>query len=386
MRNRVKVIKGDIFQSRAQTLVNTVNCVGIMGKGLALEFRNRFPGMYKDYVRRCKKRQVRLGEPYLFSQLEPPNILNFPTKGHWRSVSRLDDIIQGLRYLQMHYKDWGITSIAVPSLGCQLGQLEWRVVLPLLYENLSRLEIPAELYIPSSVTIDQALLVLGLADAPLIIDNPVQVPPMHPEKLSAAWGALAAILEIIEREQCHYPVGRTRFQKLAYLATALGIPTGLTYRRSSFGPFAEELKGNVLTRLINGGLIREEQVGRMFVLRTGAAYRDILPEVQEDLNKWKPAMEKVADLLLRTTTIQSEIAATVHFAAGDLKELKGATPTEGEVLEAVMKWKQRRKPPLDEKDAAVAIRNLAALGWIDVLPSCDLPLQSDPMYEAMMCE
>ena len=87
MHNRVEVIKGDLFQSKAQTLVNTVNCVGVMGKGLALEFKNRFPGMYKDYVRRCKKGHVRLGEPYLFRQLEPQYILNFPTKDHWRSVS-----------------------------------------------------------------------------------------------------------------------------------------------------------------------------------------------------------------------------------------------------------------------------------------------------------
>jgi hypothetical protein len=82
-------------------------------------------------------------------------------------------------------------------------------------------------------------------------------------------------------------------------------------------------------------------------------------------------------------------AANFHHSmenAGDVKELKDATPTEREVLDAVMKWKQRRKPPLDEKDAAVAIRNLAALGWIDVLSSCDLPLQSDPVYEAMICE
>jgi hypothetical protein len=111
-----------------------------------------------------------------------------------------------------------------------------------------------------------------------------------------------------------------------------------------------------------------------------------LPKVQEDLKKWRPAMEKMADLLLQASTIQSEIAATVHFAAGDVKELKDATPTEREVLDAVMKWKQRRKPPLNELDASVAIRNLAALGWIDVLPRCDLPLQSDSVYEAMICE
>jgi O-acetyl-ADP-ribose deacetylase (regulator of RNase III) len=161
MRNQVEVIKGDIFQSGAQTLVNTVNCVGVMGKGLALEFKKRFPGMYQDYVQRCKMGKVRLGEPYLFLQLEPPNILNFPTKGHWRSVSRLDDIIQGLDYLERHYKDWGITSIAVPSLGCQQGQLDWKVVLPVLYRKSSRLEVPVELYIPSNVSLGDALSVLG---------------------------------------------------------------------------------------------------------------------------------------------------------------------------------------------------------------------------------
>ncbi len=381
MHNRVEVIKGDLFQSKAQTLVNTVNCVGVMGKGLALEFKNRFPGMYKDYVRRCKKGHVRLGEPYLFRQLEPQYILNFPTKDHWRSVSRLDDIIQGLEYLKKHYKDWGITSIAVPSLGCQQGQLDWKIVLPVLYEHLSRLEIPVELYIPSKVNLDQALSILGLANAPLSIH-----PHDHTEKLSAGWVALVAILEMIEREQYHHPVGRTRFQKIAYFATAQGIPTGLTYRRSSYGPFAEELKGNVLTKLINNGLIREEHIGRMFVLKTGTAYKDVLPSVSEDLEKWRPAMEKVADLLLRTSTIQSEIAATVHFATEGVREFKDAKPTERDVLDAVMKWKQRRKPPLNEKDVAVSIRNLAALGWIDVGPSNDLPLQSDPLYEAMTRE
>jgi O-acetyl-ADP-ribose deacetylase (regulator of RNase III) len=113
----VTVHEGDIFKSRAQTLVNTVNCVGVMGKGIALGFRKRFPQMHDDYVQRCDRGEVRLGQPYLYKQAEGPWILNFPTKDHWRSVSRLADIETGLRYLEGHYREWGIESLAVPPLG-----------------------------------------------------------------------------------------------------------------------------------------------------------------------------------------------------------------------------------------------------------------------------
>src|SRR5438128_9567908 len=99
----VRTLIGDLFQSQAQTLVNTVNCVGVMGKGVALEYKKRFPDMYADYVARCAAGQVRLGEPYLFRRLWPPWILNFPTKDHWRSVSRLADIVRGLEHLQKRY-------------------------------------------------------------------------------------------------------------------------------------------------------------------------------------------------------------------------------------------------------------------------------------------
>ncbi len=114
----IRPLVGNIFTSEAQTLVNIVNCVGIMGKGLALEFKKLFPDMYEDYVIRCKAKEVRLGEPYLYRRLLPPWILNFPTKDHWRSVSRLSDIVAGLEYLEKHYREWEITSLAVPALGC----------------------------------------------------------------------------------------------------------------------------------------------------------------------------------------------------------------------------------------------------------------------------
>ena len=114
----VKVLTGNLFESNAQTLVNTVNCVGVMGKGVALEFKKRFPDMFDDYEKRCQRHEVKLGRPYLYKRLVPPWILNFPTKDHWRSVASLEAIVEGLKYLLQHHKEWGITSMAVPPLGC----------------------------------------------------------------------------------------------------------------------------------------------------------------------------------------------------------------------------------------------------------------------------
>lgn len=127
------ILVGDILKSKAQTLINTVNCVGVMGKGIALEFKSRFQDMYDDYVRRCEREEVKPGVPYLYSTLFPPQIINFPTKEHWKSISRLTDIEQGLKFLLEHYEAWGVTSLAIPPLGCGNGQLEWRVVGPLIY-------------------------------------------------------------------------------------------------------------------------------------------------------------------------------------------------------------------------------------------------------------
>src|SRR5713226_7136749 len=110
----VKVQIGDMFESKAQTLVNTVNCVGVMGKGIALEFKKRFPEMYQDYAQRCSAKQVRLGMPYLYKSTKLPWVVNFPTKHHWRDMTSLSNLETGLKYLLAHYREWGIESIAVP--------------------------------------------------------------------------------------------------------------------------------------------------------------------------------------------------------------------------------------------------------------------------------
>ncbi len=371
----VKVIIGDMFKSKAQTLVNTVNCVGIMGKGIALEFKKRFPEMYEDYVRRCKAKEVRLGEPYLYRSLVPPWILNFPTKDHWRSVSKLDDIVRGLRYLEEHYREWGITSLAVPPLGCGHGQLEWRVVGPMLYRHLKRLDIPVELYAPYG-TPHEELQPTFLEQAPL-----EAAPGGTPEsRMKPAWVALVKILEEIENERYHYPVGRTSFQKIAYFATESGIPTGLSYRRSSYGPYAPELKG-LITRLVNNGLIREERLGRMFAVKPGPTFKDAWRAYERDLADWKDTIEALADLFMRMRTEQAELAATVHFAAKGLALKKKSEPTEREVLSEVMSWKQKRRPALKEEDVAVTIRGLSMLGWLKVKPSSDLPVSEEAVLD-----
>lgn len=146
----VHVVTGDLFQSDAQTLMNAVNCAGVMGKGIAREFKRRFPEMFADYADRCQRGLVRLGEPYLYRGQSLPRILNFPTKGHWRAASRLEDIVAGLAYLQAHYEEWGITSLAVPALGCGAGQLAWATVGPALQEALGRMAIPVDLYAPAT--------------------------------------------------------------------------------------------------------------------------------------------------------------------------------------------------------------------------------------------
>jgi O-acetyl-ADP-ribose deacetylase (regulator of RNase III)/uncharacterized protein YwgA len=365
----VTVKIGDLFESGAQTLVNTVNCVGVMGKGVALDFKERFPEMYEDYLRRCEAGEVVLGRPYLYKMVVPPWILNFPTKAHWRSVSRIADIEKGLGYLESHYREWGITSLAVPPLGCGQGQLEWRVVGPTLYRHLKRLDVPVDLYAPFGTPLDQM--------DPGFLDRPVDSTQLiSGYRVQPNWIAVVAILERIEREPYHWPVGRTTFQKIAYFATESGIPTGLRFQRGSFGPHAADLKQKI-TVLVNNGLIHEEQLGRMFAVRVGRTFPDAQRAYQTEMSGWQPIIEKVADLFMRVNTQQAETAATVHFAARELEAKTGAKPSEKDIVQAVLEWKVRRRPPLDAREVAITTRHLNLLSWLMATVSEDLPLPEE---------
>jgi O-acetyl-ADP-ribose deacetylase (regulator of RNase III) len=376
----ITVRVGDLFASHAQTLVNTVNTVGIMGKGIAHAFRERFPKMFEDYADRCARGEVKLGEPYLYRQLIGPWIINFPTKGHWRAVSKLSDIVKGLEYLVAHYKEWRITSIAVPPLGCGNGQLDWNVVGPTLYRYLSELDIPVELYAPAGTPDEQLTKeFLTRPNSTAASGEPLRIVGTH---LPAGQVAIAAVVSRILREPYHWPIGRVIFQKIAYFLTVSDIPTGLYYERSSYGPFAKELKP-VIARLENHGILREQKRGNMFWIDIGPTYKDARNLYIDKLKKWQESIERVADLFLRVPrTGDAEIAATVHFAARDLKRRIRDLPTEQMVLQEVLEWKARRRPPLRPREVAETVRNLALLDWIEVKPSFELPVEEDELRYA----
>lgn len=374
----VKVLVSDLFKSKAQTLVNTVNCVGIMGKGVALEFKMRFPEMFSDYEQRCKRGEVKLGRPYLYKNLIPPWILNFPTKNHWKSVSRLGDIERGLQHLLSHYKEWGVTSLALPPLGCGNGQLEWKAVGPLIYRYASRMDIPVELYAPYATPpreLTREFLSQTSAAAYHANGRSVQ------SAINPAWVALVEILRRIEAQPYHWPTGRTIFQKMAYVATRQGLPTGFVYKRGSFGPFSRELK-NAESKLINNNMLQEKRFGKMFLVESGPNFERTRKDFQASLDKWTPIIEKTTDLFMRVNTDQAEVIATVLFAADALKEETGSNPTETEVLKTILQWKQKRRPPLDEAVVASTIRNLGMLRWLDVQPDTRLPVPEEESIPA----
>ena len=135
----IKYVEGDIFKANTQTIVNTVNCVGVMGKGLALKFKKRYPKMYEQYRREYEEGRLDIGKLHLYKNNADQWILNFPTKRHWRQKSRAEYIRKGLETFVENYRDWGIKSIAFPQLGCQLGSLNWKDVKPIMEHYLKNL-------------------------------------------------------------------------------------------------------------------------------------------------------------------------------------------------------------------------------------------------------
>jgi hypothetical protein len=132
---------------------------------------------------------------------------------------------------------------------------------------------------------------------------------------------------------------------------------------------------------MNNGLLEERRLGKMIEVRTGPTFQDSRKAYAADLRKFEPAIRKTTDLFMRVTTKEAELVATILFAHADLTRRGLDKPLEIEVLGEVMEWKKRRKPPLDQSEVASHIRNLAALGWLAVRPSSDLPLPQDELAE-----
>lgn len=137
----ITYFKGTVFNAPVKTFVNTVNCSGVMGAGIALEFKLRYPEMFIDYVEKCKNKKIQLGKPSIYEYSDNLWIMNFPTKGHWRYPSKIQWIEQGLKYFAENYKKRNIESIAFPKLGTNNGRLPWDDVKVLMEKYLENLDI-----------------------------------------------------------------------------------------------------------------------------------------------------------------------------------------------------------------------------------------------------
>jgi len=356
-----KALIGDLLASQAQTLVNTVNCVGVMGKGIALEFKKRFPVLFDDYLHRCERKAVKLGEPYLYRDRSGVLVVNFPTKGHWRSSSRLVDIETGLDFLVAHLAEWGITNIALPPLGCGNGGLDWADVGPLIYRKLHDQPVDVEVYAPYGTPTSQ------LSDE--FLGSPAQVSlngeGRPGEKLNANWVALMEVLRELQAQPYANPVGRTIFQKICYVVTEMGVPTGFEFQKASYGPFSSDVKA-ALHVFANRNWLTEEQLGRMVALRVGPEYEKDRGRFTSQIEEHQKKIAKTVDLFSRIkSTEQAEEVVTVLFASREIKRGKrSGDVAEQQIFDFVLEWKKSWNT--EDKKAALAttIRNLVVLGWM----------------------
>ena len=142
----IHYVSGNIFDSPAQTLVNPVNTVGVMGKGLALEFKKRYPRMFDEYKKQCRDGWLYVGS-FMLWRAKDHFVLNFPTKKHWKDPSSLIYVEAGLLSFVNKYESYGISSIAFPKLGCGNGGLDWKTVKPVMERYLQELPIDVYIYI-----------------------------------------------------------------------------------------------------------------------------------------------------------------------------------------------------------------------------------------------
>ncbi|GAB3662190.1 macro domain-containing protein [Actinocorallia lasiicapitis] len=230
---------GNLLDAPAEALINTVNTVGVAGKGLALQFRQAYPANFKAYAAASKRGEVVPGRMFVFDSGRMGDgryLINFPTKRHWRGGSRLSDIEAGLADLVRVLRELEIRSVAVPPLGCGNGGLAWSDVLPLITDALAPLS-------------DVRVIIYAPSGAPDPDEMPVRT--TKPELTSSR----AAVLALFDRYlQPDYRLGALEAQKLTYFLQLCGEPLRLKFTKGDFGPYAENL--NHALQYLEGHYIR----------------------------------------------------------------------------------------------------------------------------------
>ena len=338
---------GDMLQADAEALVNTVNCVGIMGRGVALQFKNAFPENFKAYAVACAREEVQPGRMFVFETgglANPKYIINFPTTRHWRGKSRIEDIESGLKDLVKVIRDRRITSIAIPPLGSGLGGLDWSKV-------RSRIEAALR----------------GLEEVHVIVFEPHASPDPQPTKrtgkvpgMTEGRAALVGLMRRYLGGLLDPFVTLLEVHKLMYFMQEAGQPLRLRYVQALYGPYAEnlrhvlrEIEGYFVSGYANGGDAPDKELS----LVPGAV--DDAEAFLANHPETRARFERVAELVQGfETPFGLELLSTVHWVS-----TRDRANSADHVLAKVYAWGDRKRQ-FSKRQILLARDLLMQKGWI----------------------
>jgi O-acetyl-ADP-ribose deacetylase (regulator of RNase III) len=341
---------GNLLTADVDALVNTVNTEGVMGKGIALQFKKAFPENFSSYERACKAGEVVVGRVHVVRRLASPRfIINFPTKKHWRQPSKLEFVRDGLVDLVATVRAHGIQSIAIPPLGCGNGGLEWSDVKPEILRAFTGLpDVRVVLFEPSD----------GPTAAEVIDRRPT--PPMTAGR--------AAVLSLMGRylsTDYAYRLSLLELQKLAYFLQESGEPLRLDYRAHLYGPYADNLRKAL--RNMEGHYTRGMGDGK----NAPETPIELLPNAVELATTFLRAqpesqkrMDRVASLIEGfETPFGMELLATVHWVCAH-----DSARTVEEATTRVHQWSDRKRSAMKTGHVRAAWTRLVEQGWVQAAP------------------
>jgi O-acetyl-ADP-ribose deacetylase (regulator of RNase III) len=343
---RIVRTSGDILSANADALVNTVNCVGIMGRGIALQFKNAFPDNFEAYKRACDAEEVRPGKMFIFEtgELHPKYIVNFPTKRHWKGKSRIEDIRSGLEDLRHEIGRRGIKSIAIPPLGSGLGGLDWSEVRPLIEDALNDIpDLDVTIYEP--------------------VAAPIATKSREVPKMTAGRAALVVLMDRYLSGLLDPLVTLLEVHKLMYFMQVAGENLKLEYEKAPYGPYAinlrhvlQRIEGHLLTGYFDGGNAPAKQLA----LVPGAV--EDATEFLREAGDTQGRFSKVAELVEGfETPFGMELLATVHWVVTQ----EEASPET--VVAKVHEWNARKRN-FSARQIMLAYDVLKSKGWLSPSP------------------
>ena len=346
----INIGEGNLLHADVEALVNTVNTEGIMGKGIALQFKNAYPAMYEAYAQRAKSGRVELGKMDVFDLgglAEGPHwIINFPTKGHWKAKSKIVDIANGLQNLVSIIKRLKIQSIAIPPLGCGNGGLNWSDVRPLIESAFRDLpEVRVVLFEPKG--------------APLASEMPNRTP--HP-KMTPGQATVLALMGRYLAAQLDPFVSLLEVHKLMYFMQESGEPLKLKYISHHYGPYAVNLR-QLLSRmeghyLLGFGEGSDDPEKVLEVIDdAGVKAEQFLRPNTDALDR----MERVAKLIEGfEDSYGLELLSSVHWV---MRNNPRARLSADDAIAEVKKWNLRKSRRMKPEHMRKAWRRLKDLRW-----------------------